>query len=150
MSEQIAIVPAPRELVRADGYWHAADPVAEAVRTVVDNLPEADYRVDVTPEGARLSGGSEDALRHAEQTFRQLVSSAGDDGVPCVRIADAPAFGWRGVMLDVARHFMPKDFILRLVDALEHPVHTTEPKRSFLLSACRAGRLRADRSALAD
>ncbi len=119
MSEQIAIVPAPRELVRADGYWHAADPVAEALRTVVDNLPEADYRVDVTPEGARLSGGSEDALRHAEQTFRQLVSSAGDDGVPCVRIADAPAFGWRGVMLDVARHFMPKDFILRLVDALE-------------------------------
>jgi hexosaminidase len=73
----------------------------------------------VTPDGARLSAGSEQALRHAEQTYRQLLTSAGDEGVPGVRIADAPAFAWRGVMLDVARHFMPKDFILRLVDALE-------------------------------
>jgi hexosaminidase len=119
MPEQIAIVPAPRELDRTDGYWRTDDPLTEAVRTVVENLPETEYRVDVTPEGARLSAGSEQALRHAEQTYRQVITSAGDEGVPCVRIADAPAFAWRGVMLDVARHFMPKDFILRLVDALE-------------------------------
>lgn len=116
---EIAIVPAPRELVRTDGHWAAADPLAEVVRTVVDNLPETEYRVDVTPDGARLSAGSDDALRHAEATYRQLLSSATSDGVPCVRIADAPEHRWRGLMLDVVRHFMPKDFVLRVIDALE-------------------------------
>ncbi len=116
---EIAIVPAPRELVRTEGVWATTDPVTEAIRTVVGNLPETEYRVDITPEGARLSAGSEQALRYAEQTYRQLLSSATDDAVPCVRIADAPLYRWRGLMLDVARHFMPKEFILRLIDAIE-------------------------------
>jgi hexosaminidase len=116
---EIAIVPAPRDLVRTEGVWAVTDPVTEAIRTVVDNLPETEYRVDVTPQGARLSAGSDEALGYAEQTFRQLLSSATDGGVPCVRIADAPEHRWRGLMLDVARHFMPKDFVLRLIDALE-------------------------------
>ncbi|TCN40310.1 hexosaminidase [Kribbella orskensis] len=123
MSEPIAIVPAPRELVTEDGQWITSDPAADAVRTVVENLGETEYRIDVTPGGARLSAGSEDALRHAEQTYRQLLDSAvpAEDGavaVPAVRIADAPAFAWRGMMLDVARHFMPKDFVLRIIDAI--------------------------------
>src|SRR5918995_6520575 len=101
----IAIVPAPRELTLTDGQWIAEDPIAEAVRTVVENLGETEYRIDVTADGARLSAGSEDALRWAEQTYEQLLDAAepAEDGalaVPAVRIADAPAFGWRGVMLD--------------------------------------------------
>ncbi|HEU4946869.1 MAG TPA: beta-N-acetylhexosaminidase [Kribbella sp.] len=128
MSERIAIVPAPRELVREAGHWISTDPVAEAVRTVVENLPATEYRIDVTPEGARLSAGSDEALRYAEQTYAQLLDAAepapdgsaeGAHAVPAVRIADAPRFGWRGMMLDVARHFLPKEFVLRLVDALE-------------------------------
>ncbi|WP_020387984.1 beta-N-acetylhexosaminidase [Kribbella catacumbae] len=122
MSEQIAIVPAPRELVAGDGQWVSTDPAADAVRTVVENLGETEYRIDVTPDGARLSAGSEESLRYAEQTYRQLVDAATpvEDGVavPAVHIADAPRFGWRGVMLDVARHFLPKEFVLRVIDAI--------------------------------
>ena len=119
----IAIIPAPRELIVDKGRWVTADPVAEAVRTVVDNLGETEYRIDVTADGARLSAGSEDALLHAETTYRQLLDAAepADDGkvaVPAVRIADAPRFGWRGMMLDVARHFMPKEFVLKVIDVL--------------------------------
>ncbi|TDO43239.1 hexosaminidase [Kribbella sp. VKM Ac-2527] len=119
----IAIVPAPRELVIEEGRWVSSDPLAEAVRTVVENLGETEYRIDVTADGARLSAGSEDALRWAEQTYEQLLDAAepAEDGavaVPAVRIADAPAFGWRGVMLDVARHFMPKEFVLKILDVL--------------------------------
>ena len=44
------------------------------------------------------------------------------DGVawtmPCVEVEDVPRFGWRGAMLDVARHFMPKAFVLRFIDLL--------------------------------
>jgi hexosaminidase len=119
----IAIVPAPRELTVDDGRWISADPAAEAIRDVVDNLGETEYRIDVAAYGARLTAGSEDALRHAESTYAQLLDAAvpAEDGklaVPLVRIADAPRFGWRGMMLDVARHFMPKDFVLRIIDVL--------------------------------
>jgi hexosaminidase len=122
MSVPISIVPAPRELVAEEGQWVSSDPDAEAVRTLVENLGETEYRIDVTPDGARLSAGSDEALRYAEQTYRQLLDSAspveGGIAVPAVRIADAPRFGWRGMMLDVARHFMPKEFVLRVIDAL--------------------------------
>ena len=122
MSVPIAIVPAPRELVVGEGQWVTADPAAGAVRTVVENLAETEYRIDVTPEGARLSGGSDEALRYAESTYRQLLDTAdqvdGGFAVPAVHIVDAPRFGWRGMMLDVARHFMPKDFVLRIVDVI--------------------------------
>jgi hexosaminidase len=122
MSVPISIVPAPRDLVAEEGQWVSSDPDAEAVRTVVDNLGETEYRIDVTPDGARLSAGSDEALRYAEQTYRQLLDSAspveGGLAVPAVRIEDAPQFGWRGMMLDVARHFMPKEFVLRVIDVL--------------------------------
>src|SRR5690349_20876368 len=120
---EIAIVPAPRELTVDDARWITADPVAEAVRDVVENLGETEYRIEVTADGARLTAGSEDALRNAETTYRQLLDAAepaadGKVSVPAVRIVDAPQFAWRGVMLDVARHFMPKDFVLKVIDVL--------------------------------
>jgi hexosaminidase len=70
-----------------------------------------------------LTACSEDALRHAESTYAQLLDAAEQAGdgrvaVPAVRIADAPRFGWRGIMLDVARHFMPKEFVLKVIDVL--------------------------------
>ncbi|MEU4287053.1 beta-N-acetylhexosaminidase [Kribbella sp. NPDC026596] len=119
----IAIVPAPRELTVEEGQWFTGNPVAEAIRDVVENLGETEYRIDVTADGARLSAGSEDALRHAETTYLQLIDAAepaadGQVAVPAVRIADAPRFGWRGMMLDVARHFMPKEFVLKVIDVL--------------------------------
>jgi hexosaminidase len=120
----IAIVPAPRELTVDEGQWITADPLGEAIRDVVENLHENEYRIDVSVDGARLTAGSEDALRHAETTYAQLIEAAdrtdefGKVAVPLARIADSPRFAWRGMMLDVARHFMPKDFVLKIIDVL--------------------------------
>ena len=120
----IAIVPAPRQLTVDEGRWITADPLGEAVRDVVGNLDPNEYRIDVSTDGARLTAGSEDALRHAETTYAQLVEAAertdefGKVAVPLARIEDAPRFAWRGMMLDVARHFMPKDFVLKIIDVL--------------------------------
>jgi hexosaminidase len=45
--------------------------------------------------------------------------------MPAVRIEDAPRFRWRGAMLDVARHFMPKEFVKKYVDLLAlHKMNT--------------------------
>ncbi|WP_181766879.1 beta-N-acetylhexosaminidase [Streptomyces albidus (ex Kaewkla and Franco 2022)] len=87
------------------------------------------YVLDVTDDGVRITGGGPAGVFWGAQTLRQLLgpaayrranSAAGSAGwrVPAARIEDAPRFSWRGYMLDVARHFTPKDGVLRTVDLL--------------------------------
>ncbi|MFF4410668.1 beta-N-acetylhexosaminidase [Streptomyces sp. NPDC001404] len=86
------------------------------------------YRLVVGDDTVDMTGGSPAGVFWAAQTFRQLL---GPDAfrraplhadrqwtVPCTVIEDAPRFAWRGVLLDVARHFMPKDGVLRYLDLL--------------------------------
>ncbi|MEU0587451.1 beta-N-acetylhexosaminidase [Streptomyces sp. NPDC006132] len=89
--------------------------------------PEA-YRLTVGAGGALIEGASATGLFWGAQTFRQLlgpeafrrapVSGKRAWGVPAVTVEDAPRFRWRGLMLDVARHFMPKEGVLRYLDLM--------------------------------
>ncbi|MFF2050654.1 beta-N-acetylhexosaminidase [Leifsonia sp. NPDC058194] len=90
-------------------------------------LAEEEYRLDVKSSGVGIRAGSAAGLAHGAQTFLQLLPSAVyrrgalDDirwAAPACLIEDRPAFRWRGMMLDVARHFLPKHDILRFVDLL--------------------------------
>ena len=38
--------------------------------------------------------------------------------LPCIAIEDAPRFSWRGLLIDVARHFLPKEFIFKMLDLM--------------------------------
>lgn len=72
--------------------------------------------------------GSEAGVFWGAQTLRQLlgpeafrrapVGQGAARGIPATEIEDGPRFGWRGLMLDVARHFTPKDGVLRMLDLL--------------------------------
>ncbi|MFD7899129.1 beta-N-acetylhexosaminidase [Streptomyces sp. NPDC059743] len=86
------------------------------------------YRIAVDTEAVRIDGGGPAGVFWAAQTLRQLL---GPDAyraapiapgrawtVPPTVIEDAPRFAWRGLMLDVSRHFMPKDGVLRYLDLL--------------------------------
>lgn len=89
--------------------------------------PEA-YGLVVGGDTVRITGGSATGLLHGAQTFRQLLGPAAFRRapiapertweVPAVVIADEPRFSWRGLMLDVSRHFLPKDDVLRYLDLL--------------------------------
>ncbi|MGY0234335.1 beta-N-acetylhexosaminidase [Longispora urticae] len=90
-------------------------------------LPASGYLLVVTPDGVTLLGGDPAGVFHGAQTLRQLLPPAafrrapvagGPWHVPAVTVRDAPRFPWRGCMLDVARHFMPKADVLRFVDLL--------------------------------
>ncbi|MEU8525134.1 MULTISPECIES: beta-N-acetylhexosaminidase [Streptomyces] len=99
------------------------------VRLRVDDAlgPEA-YRLDAVVNGTvEIAGGDPAGVFWGAQTFRQLLGPAafrrarGPEAVaalPVQSVTDAPRFRWRGLMLDVARHFMPKDDVLRYVDLL--------------------------------
>ena len=80
--------------------------------------PPESYRLEIEPEQVRLTAPEESGLFHGVHTLRQLL--AADDGAswPCLTVEDAPLLPWRGVMLDVARHFMPIEFLYEFVDRL--------------------------------
>ncbi|MFE5240253.1 MULTISPECIES: beta-N-acetylhexosaminidase [unclassified Streptomyces] len=93
------------------------------------SLEPEGYRLGVSPTwGVRITGGSAAGVFWGAQTLRQLlgpeafrrapVSPGTQRGIPYTEIEDGPRFGWRGLMLDVARHFMPKDDVLRMLDLL--------------------------------
>ncbi|CAD5954534.1 MULTISPECIES: beta-N-acetylhexosaminidase [unclassified Streptomyces] len=89
--------------------------------------PEA-YGLVVDGDAVRITGGSAAGLSWGAQTFRQLlgpdafrrapVAPGRTWDVPAVVVEDAPRFSWRGLMLDVSRHFLPKDDVLRYLDLL--------------------------------
>ena len=79
-------------------------------------LPEA-YSIDVSDSGIRLEAASAAGLARAVQTFRQLAPDGAIAYAAC-RVEDAPAFRWRGLMLDVSRHFFPVEDVERFIELL--------------------------------
>ncbi len=91
------------------------------VRLVIEpalkaELTDEGYRLRSGPEGIRISSSGSAGLYYGVQTLRQLMR--GSRTVPAVQIEDRPRFGWRGAMLDCARHFMPVEFVKKFIDQL--------------------------------
>ncbi|MFF1537453.1 beta-N-acetylhexosaminidase [[Kitasatospora] papulosa] len=107
-----------------------AEEAAGTIELRIDPVLEPEgYRLTVVPDrGVRITGGSEAGVFWGAQTLRQLlgpeafrrapVGQGAARGIPATEIEDCPRFGWRGLMLDVARHFTPKDGVLRMLDLL--------------------------------
>jgi hexosaminidase len=78
------------------------------------------YTLDVTPGDAKLHAANPLGTLHGLQTFLQLVSITPDGfSVPAVHLEDQPRFPWRGLMMDVSRHFMPVEVVKRNLDGME-------------------------------
>jgi hexosaminidase len=78
------------------------------------------YTLSVTADGARIEAPTPLGAMHGLQTFLQLVTVSPDGfAAPAVTIQDKPRFPWRGLMIDVSRHFIPLDVLKRNLDGLE-------------------------------
>ena len=85
-----------------------------------ESSPEA-YSLDVSPRRIVVSAGDARGLFYGAVTLWQLATAGGGGDViriPALHIDDAPRFGWRGLMLDSARHFQSVDEIKQLLDAM--------------------------------
>lgn len=99
-------------------------------RSLESRLGPEGYRLAVGPESVRIRAASPAGLFYGGITLRQLLPPEvfcanrvtpppkGGWTAPCVEIEDYPRFAWRGLLLDVARHFMPPEFICKLVDLM--------------------------------
>jgi len=93
------------------------DEGAGDVRLALDPAlgPEA-YRLTLGDGRAAVAGGDPAGLQHGVTTLVQLAAHGGP--LPAGTVADRPRFGWRGLLLDCGRHFMPVDVVKGVVDRL--------------------------------
>jgi hexosaminidase len=89
-------------------------------------LGDEGYELEVASSGVKLRASSQAGLFYAGQSFRQLLPPEIFSGARvetvwranAVSISDQPRFGWRGVHLDCCRHFMPLEFVFKLLDLM--------------------------------
>ncbi|MEU8691882.1 beta-N-acetylhexosaminidase [Streptomyces sp. NPDC048665] len=111
-------LPLPEDSVRPNRIVLGIDP----------GLPPEGYRLVTDTQPFRIEGGSPAGVFWGAQTLRQLLGADAFRraplrrdrvwGVPAVTVEDSPRFRWRGLLLDVARHFMPKEGVLRYLDLM--------------------------------
>ena len=112
-----AFAAAPRQPRRATQAAARPDLVLALVPD--DDANRESYALRVDAAGIRLQAPTEAGLFLGLQTLRQLLEQSDPArGIPFVRIADAPRFGWRGLHLDVGRHLFPMDAIKRQLDLM--------------------------------
>ncbi|HTC92450.1 MAG TPA: family 20 glycosylhydrolase [Terriglobales bacterium] len=90
-----------------------------AAREVQELGEDESYTLNVTATNAQLTAPTPLGALHGLQTFLQLVDLTPDGfAVPVVSIQDKPRFPWRGLMIDVSRHFIPLDVLKRNLDGM--------------------------------
>jgi hexosaminidase len=111
-------------------------PSTNPVCLIVDDQLGIDaeaYFLEINLSGINITASRPMGLYYGVQTLLQFLPvevyanrwSEESWRLPCMRIQDEPRFIWRGAMLDVSRHFMPKEFIFKFLDLLAMHKHNS-------------------------
>lgn len=84
------------------------------------SLGEEGYKLTIEPKGIVVAAGGRAGLFYAMQTLDQLRHQYKNGKVPCGVIVDKPRFGWRSMMLDTARHFVPAKDVKKFIDVMSY------------------------------
>ena len=88
-------------------------------------LKPEEYKIEIVPNAIKITAADHNGFLYAISTFKQLLpvdiyagkpAVKADWKVPCCTIKDAPRFGYRGIMLDCARHFFTVDEVKKWLD----------------------------------
>jgi len=92
----------------------------ERASKAVQELGEDEsYSLEISLAGAKLDAATTLGIMRGLETFLQLVETTSDGfAVPAIAIQDNPRFPWRGLMIDVGRHFIPLDVLKRNLDGM--------------------------------
>ncbi|MEG1546439.1 MAG: beta-N-acetylhexosaminidase, partial [Bacteroides sp.] len=130
------------QLKNASGYAASAQSLAgnealpeKGILFVINKeLPEEAYTLSITNNRVLVEASTRNGLFYAIQTIKQLLPVSvygGNSGdvvewtLPCTEIKDAPRFAYRGMMIDVARHFFPVEEMKRIINVMSiHKLNT--------------------------
>jgi len=104
------IVPDRRPVVKAD------DATAPVQLAQVEGMGPEAYQLTVTADGVRLEATTATGFFYGFQSIGKMMTAEGE--LPLCTIDDQPRFGYRGFMLDVARHFFPVHEIKKMLDLM--------------------------------
>lgn len=97
------------------------------IKPSLGKLGNEGYALSVSPEGVEIAAFQPAGVFYGIQSLRQLLPADifrrakfdnAEWAIPCVSIEDRPRFGWRGMHVDVGRHFMPKEFLFKFIDLI--------------------------------
>lgn len=120
-ARQMNLIPKPAQMEWGNGYFKADSNLvfeSGSIRHIIDGEghPEG-YSLEVKKDGIVVKAATEAGIFYGQQTLKQLYTS---EGFPCVSITDVPRFSYRGLHLDVSRHFFPKEEIMKLLDVMAY------------------------------
>lgn len=78
------------------------------------------YRIEIVKKGVRLSANTETGIFYGLQTLLQLLNNGDNKTLPALMINDSPRFPYRGLHLDVSRHFFDKEFVKKQLNAMAY------------------------------
>ena len=125
---QIQLIPEPFEITQSDGMFKVsqamlveAGSASNKVNFRVDpnatDIPNEGYQLEIDEAGVRLTAKTETGLFYGKQTLLQLLTP---NGLPYVKINDHPRFPYRGLHLDVSRHFFDKEEVKKLMNVMSY------------------------------
>ena len=123
-TESLNLIPKPVHCEVSGGYFPIdsalilSEGVSGSITVVIDpdlQMKPEGYELEVTKSGIRLTAASQTGIYYGRQTLLQLMTPK---GVPCVKIQDEPRFAYRGLHLDVSRHFFPKEEVMKLLEVM--------------------------------
>lgn len=102
--------------------WNKSAQKNANIQLIRDNniVPEG-YNLNIDEKGIQIKASTQAGAFYALQTLKQmsaLSESSISKTFPYIKIKDAPTYQWRGVELDVARHFFSKDYLFKFIDLL--------------------------------
>lgn len=118
----------------SDTVWSTGRPAKNFIRLEIDSTQSFEhneaYRLSVSENGIIISSSTKNGLFYGIKTLRQLLPAEIEHtdpslvpadvewNIPAVEIYDYPRFEYRGMHLDVARHFFPVEFVKKYIDLL--------------------------------
>jgi hexosaminidase len=93
----------------------------QSINLILDgkaNTAKEGYLLNVTTSSITINGATSQGIFYGVQSLLQLIPLQGDSKIQALEIQDEPRFAWRGLLLDVSRHFFTMDEVKRLIDQM--------------------------------
>ena len=123
VGQSVNVIPLPQQVVVNSGIFNTM-PIKAVTRRLLDvknlALGNEGYHLRVTKDSMITEANTAVGIQYGAITLDQMITAAKGASVPVCDIIDYPSYSYRGMHLDVCRHFFSKEFIKRYIDLLAY------------------------------